>query len=83
MLNPLPVKMFSEWFNITVIKDNKLILRVHYGINYTNAFWNGANCTFGDSMGFLFPFVAPDTVGHEVSHVTNDTLGWTGQHPCH
>ncbi|PVD25675.1 hypothetical protein C0Q70_13334 [Pomacea canaliculata] len=62
------VKMFSEWFNITVIKDNKLILRVHYGINYTNAFWNGANCTFGDSMGFLFPFVAPDTVGHEVGH---------------
>lgn len=46
--------------------------RVHYGRNYSNAFWND-NCfcmTFGDgNNGVTFnPFVALDVAGHEMSH---------------
>ena len=45
--------------------------RVHYGINYVNAFWNDS-CfcmTYGDGDGVTFgPLVALDIAGHEMSH---------------
>lgn len=46
--------------------------RVHYGVNYPNAFWaDGCFCmTFGDNMTAL------DVAGHEMSHgVTSRTAG--------
>lgn len=45
--------------------------RVHYGVNYANAFWSDA-CfcmTFGDGNGStVAPLVALDIAGHEMSH---------------
>lgn len=51
--------------------------RVHYGVNYANAFWSDS-CfcmTFGDGDGStLAPLVALDIAGHEMSHgVTSRT----------
>ena len=54
--------------------------RVHYGRNYGNAFWND-NCycmTFGDGDNgvSIFPLVALDVAGHEMTHgVTSQTAG--------
>jgi Zn-dependent metalloprotease len=53
--------------------------RVHYGVNYSNAFWNdGCFCmTYGDGNGSsVRPLVALDVAGHEMSHgVTSNTAG--------
>jgi zinc metalloprotease ZmpA len=51
--------------------------RVHYGRNYSNAFWSD-NCfcmTYGDGNGSsVLPLVAIDVAGHEMSHgVTSRT----------
>ena len=53
--------------------------RVHYGITYSNAFWNdGCFCmTYGDGDGVnIGPLVSLDIAGHEMSHgVTSRTAG--------
>ncbi|MCC6191038.1 MAG: M4 family metallopeptidase [Anaerolineales bacterium] len=38
---------------------------VHYGFNYDNAFWNGAQMVYGDAYGFA---LADDVVAHELTH---------------
>ena len=53
--------------------------RVHYGMRYSNAYWND-NCfcmTYGDGDSVnLSPLVALDIAGHEMSHgVTSHTAG--------
>ena len=53
--------------------------RVHYGRNYSNAFWSDS-CfcmTYGDGDGRTFnPFDSLDVAGHEMSHgVTSRTAG--------
>ncbi len=52
----------------------QLIMRVHYGTAYQNAFWNGSYMTFGDGGSTFYPLVSADVAGHEVSH------GYTEQH---
>jgi vibriolysin len=52
----------------------QLVMRVHYGSGYENAFWNGSNMTFGDGASTFYPLVSVDVAGHEVSH------GFTEQH---
>ena len=37
--------------------------RVHYGNNYVNAFWDGAQMTYGDGSGNARPLVALDVAG--------------------
>ena len=60
-------KMFREWYNMKPLKDDAMLtIRVHFGRNYPNAFWNGVNATFGDGRGSFHPFVSIDLVGHEV-----------------
>ena len=44
--------------------------RVHYRMNYENAFWSDS-CfcmTYGDGATFFYPLVALDIAGHEMSH---------------
>lgn len=43
---------------------------VHFGVQYDNAFWNGAQMVFGDGDGKLFNrfTVALDVIGHELAH---------------
>jgi Zn-dependent metalloprotease len=48
--------------------------QVHYSWNYTNAFWDGSNVTFGDGRDNANPLVALDVVAHELSHGLTDSL---------
>ena len=47
-----------------------LILNVHFGVNYMNAFWDGDEMTFGDGDGTIFTSFAQslDVVAHELAH---------------
>ncbi|MEX1828608.1 M4 family metallopeptidase [Luteibacter sp. CQ10] len=51
-----------------------LLMKVHYGNNYENAFWDGTSMTFGDGATTFYPLVALDVTSHEISH------GYTEQH---
>ena len=54
-----------------------LISSVHYGANYNNAFWNGAQMTYGDGDGQIFVdfTLGDDVIGHELTHgVTQHSL---------
>ncbi|WP_165773508.1 M4 family metallopeptidase [Zooshikella ganghwensis] len=59
--------MFKDWYN-TAPLTFKLTMRVHYGNNYENAFWDGQQMTFGDGRNTFYPLVSLDVVAHEVSH---------------
>ena len=55
-----------------------LISSIHYGTNYNNAFWNGAQMTYGDGDGSIFVDFTKgnDVIGHELTHgVTQHSLG--------
>ncbi len=60
-------QMYDEWFGIAPITQ-KLKLRVHYGRNFENAFWDGRQMTFGDGASRMYPLTSLDVVSHEVSH---------------
>ncbi|WP_258129909.1 M4 family metallopeptidase [Achromobacter anxifer] len=47
-----------------------LVGTVHYGEDYDNAFWNGAQMVFGDGDGEVFNrfTIAVDIIGHELTH---------------
>jgi len=47
-----------------------LVATVHYGQDYDNAFWDGAQMVFGDGDGqvFLRFTLAVEVVGHELAH---------------
>jgi len=59
--------MYSDWYN-TAPLTQKLRMRVHYGNNYENAFWDGQQMTFGDGANRFYPLVSLDVSAHEVSH---------------
>jgi vibriolysin len=69
----IAVNMYRKWYNIDPIKG-KVLLRVHYGQDYQNAFWNGTCLTFGDGGDVFYPLVSLDIMTHELSH------GFTEQH---
>jgi Zn-dependent metalloprotease len=48
--------------------------RVHYGNAYVNAFWDGAQMTYGDGTGNAKPLVALDVAGHEMSHGVTENV---------
>ncbi|TIC87702.1 peptidase M4 family protein [Nocardioides sp. GY 10113] len=63
---------FRETLNRNSI-DNRaldLVLNVHYGTSYNNAFWDGDEMTFGDGDGVIFSGFARslDVVAHELAH---------------
>ena len=48
---------------------SKIKSYVHYGYNYSNAFWNGTCFTYGDGNGYQYnPFTSIDIVAHEITH---------------
>ncbi|WP_057832304.1 M4 family metallopeptidase [Colwellia sp. TT2012] len=59
--------MYQDWFNAAPL-NFKLTMKVHYGYNYQNAFWNGREMTFGDGGSVMYPMVTLDVSAHEVSH---------------
>jgi len=67
--------MYGDWYNTTPLSF-KLEMRVHYGRNYENAFWDGTGMSFGDGGNTFFPLVSLDVSAHEVSHgVTEQNSG--------
>lgn len=65
-------RFYWEVFGRDSIDDRgmPLIGTVHYGRDYDNAFWNGAQMVFGDGDGDLFRrfTAAPEVVAHELTH---------------
>ncbi len=59
--------MFGDWLGIAPL-DFKLIMRVHYGSGFDNAFWNGSNMSFGDGKTRFRPLVDVNISAHEVAH---------------
>ncbi|KTD00467.1 M4 family metallopeptidase [Fluoribacter gormanii] len=72
------VDMYKEWYGVNALQDTngapmQLVMRVHFGQHYDNAFWDGQFMSFGDGEDF-YPLVSLDVAGHEVTH------GFTEQH---
>ena len=59
--------MYNDWLG-TAPLSFQLKMRVHYGNNYENAFWDGSAMTFGDGQNTFYPLVSLDVSAHEVSH---------------
>ncbi len=74
--------LYRDAFDRDSIDDAGLPLNayVHYGTNYDNAFWDGAEMVFGDGDGTLFNrfTISLDVIGHELTHgVTEKEAGLT------
>jgi vibriolysin len=72
------VDMYRDWYGLNALQQAngtpmKLVMRVHFGQSYDNAFWDGQSMSFGDGQQF-YPLVSLDVAGHEVTH------GFTEQH---
>jgi Zn-dependent metalloprotease len=53
--------------------------RVHFGVNYVNAFWDGTQMTYGDGDNDTNPLTSIDVAGHEMTHgVTENSAGLAG-----
>ncbi|RCS31076.1 peptidase M4 family protein [Rhodanobacter denitrificans] len=65
--------MYNSWFSAPPLSF-ALVMNVHYGRNYENAFWNGSSMNFGDGASYFYPLTALDVTSHEISH------GFTEQH---
>ena len=59
--------MYQDWLHVRPISQT-LYMRVHYGRQYENAFWDGTGMSFGDGASRFYPLVALDVSSHEVSH---------------
>ena len=71
---------YFNTFGRDSIDDSGMTLksRVHYDRNYNNAFWDGAQMTYGDGDGTTFAPLSQDAdvVAHELTHgVTEFTSG--------
>jgi len=74
--------LYLDAFDRNSIDDAGLPLAayVHFGADYDNAFWDGAEMVFGDGDGTLFNrfTISLDVIGHELTHgVTEKEAGLT------
>ncbi len=72
------VDMYRNWYGLDALQTDSgdpaiLVMRVHFGKAFDNAFWSGTSMNFGDGF-MLYPLVSLDITGHEVTH------GFTQQH---
>ena len=65
--------MYNNWLGAPPLSFS-LVMNVHYGRNYENAFWNGSSMNFGDGASYFYPLTSLDVTSHEISH------GFTEQH---
>lgn len=59
--------MYQDWLGLRPIAG-KLKMRVHYGNNYENAYWDGTAMLYGDGGATFHSLVSLGITGHEVSH---------------
>ncbi|QDI04934.1 peptidase M4 family protein [Xanthomonas cerealis pv. cerealis] len=74
-------KMYRAYAGVAPLSF-QLVMRVHYGTRYENAFWSGSTMNFGDGNTRFHPLVSIDVAGHEVSHgftEQNSGLTYSGQ----
>lgn len=78
--------MYQEVYKVEPLvykgQPQKLIMRVHYGKNYANAFWDGKQMSFGDGDYSFYPLVSLSIGAHEISHgftEQNSNLVYFGQ----
>ena len=74
------IDFYRQCFGRNSIDDAGMTLMssIHYGVRYDNAFWNGAQMTYGDGDGQVFTDFtkSDDVIGHELTHgVTQFTAG--------
>ncbi|MEJ7599042.1 MAG: M4 family metallopeptidase [Kofleriaceae bacterium] len=65
------LNMLDQWQGHNSIDDAgfQIVSRVHYGSNYENAFWDGAQMTYGDGQNYFYPLSGDiDVVAHEINH---------------
>lgn len=71
--------MYRDWYDEDALTHEdgspmQLVMRVHYGQGYENAYWDGEKMTFGDGEDMMYPLVSLGVGAHEISH------GFTEQH---
>jgi pseudolysin/vibriolysin len=67
---------FYKLFGNKGIKPTKLLMNVHFGNNFVNAFWNGSTVTFGDGNADFHPFTTAEVIAHEIGHgITENNSG--------
>ncbi len=78
--------MYKNWYGMAPIeldgKEKQLIMRVHFGRSFDNAFWDGQQMTFGDGSHEFYPLVSLGVGAHEISHgftETHSNLQYFGQ----
>lgn len=72
--------MYQTYLGVRPISQ-KLVMKVHVGVNYENAFWDGSSMNFGDGATTFYPLTSLDVTGHEVSHgftEQNSNLTYSG-----
>ncbi|MEZ4361765.1 MAG: M4 family metallopeptidase [Kofleriaceae bacterium] len=65
------LNLLTDWGGYDSINNAgfKIISRVHYSTNYENAFWDGAQMTYGDGASTFYPLSGDvDVVSHEIHH---------------
>ena len=65
------LNMLQEWYGHNSIDDAGFVIRsrVHYGVSYENAFWDGSQMTYGDGASIFYPLSGDiDVVSHEINH---------------
>lgn len=60
-------RMFYEWYGMSPL-GKQILFRVHFGVSYENAFWDGNSCTFGDGGYIFYPLTSLDVSAHELGH---------------
>jgi Zn-dependent metalloprotease len=81
----ITLTMLKEWMGHDSIDDAgfRIVSRVHYGVNYENAFWNGVQMTYGDGKNTFYPLSgALDVVAHEIHHgftTKHSNLAYSGE----
>ncbi|MGQ3891066.1 zinc metalloprotease ProA [Legionella sp. CNM-4043-24] len=79
--------MYSDWYDVDALTTEQgfpmqLVMRVHYGEDYGNAYWDGQQMTFGDGDYMMYPLVSLGVGAHEISHgftEQNSDLMYYGQ----
>jgi pseudolysin len=70
--------MYTQWYGVNPLEEKGkaklLVMRVHFGQRYENAYWDGQQMTFGDGGKDFYPLVSLGIAAHEISH------GFTEQH---
>jgi Zn-dependent metalloprotease len=68
--------LYSDAYGRNSIDDRGMRIdsSVHYGDQYDNAFWDGAQMVYGDGDGDLFErfTISVDVIGHELTHGVTD-----------